>query len=412
MAATVLPRALPPDLLRQRARSFAARALTVAALALLSCRGASAAPAATLEVIAEGFERPVFVTSPPDGTGRLFVVEQTGTIRVLPSSAAPGGRPWTAKSAEVFLDVTGLLHSSQGEMGLLGLAFHPQFKTNGQLFIAYTAKGLKDAVARYRVDTQTGKVIASSAETILLLDDPAGNHNGGMLAFGPDGHLYVGTGDGGGGNDQFGNGRDMSSLLAKMLRIDVGGVDEARKKPYRVPPDNPFVGKPGYAPEIWQVGLRNPWRYSFDRATGDLWIADVGQNRFEMVHFAPAGKGGQDFGWSIVEASHCFRPKTGCDKSGLTLPVHEYPHPTGCSVTGGYVYRGKQVPALVGRYLFSDYCTGKLWSLKRAPDGTVIHETLLDTKKQISSFGEDAAGEIYLVDHQGSILRLRGAGPR
>ncbi len=384
-------------------------AVALTALALLTActekpAAAKSAPVRfTLEKVADGFDQPLYVTHAGDGSGRLFVVEQTGKIRIVQNGQVLP-RP--------FLDVSDLLHSARGEMGLLGLAFHPQYKENGRFFIGYTQKGLYDAVAELQVDGKDkNRADKASLRVLLSIKDPAGNHNGGMLLFGPDGYLYVGTGDGGAANDKFKNSRDKSKLLAKMLRLDVDKQDAG--KGYAVPKTNPFVGQKGVAPEIWATGLRNPWRYSFDRKTGDLWIGDVGQNKYEEIHRQPAkSNGGEDYGWNVMEASHCFVPPRGCAQKGLEMPVAEYDHDKGCSVTGGYVYRGKSLPGLDGVYLFGDYCTGTVWGLfgdLREKTGYQMH-LLAETKMNISSFGEDEAGELYLTDHQkGRVYRFAPA---
>lgn len=243
---------------------------------------------------------------------------------------------------------------------------------------------------------------------MLKLQQPAANHNGGMLLFGPDGYLWIGTGDGGAANDRFGNGQNPVTLLGKMLRLD---VTTDRSVPYRVPADNPWVDADSNGRdvrnEVWALGLRNPWRYSFDRATGDLWIADVGQNLYEEVNYVPAGSaGGLNFGWPIMEGTHCFPETADCQRVGLEIPVAEYAHGAGdCSVTGGYMYRGSQFPALVGVYLYGDYCSGRIWGLARDGDGW-RNALLLENRLNISSFGEDEAGELYVVDLRGGCIRL------
>jgi glucose/arabinose dehydrogenase len=244
---------------------------------------------------------------------------------------------------------------------------------------------------------------------LLTLDQPASNHNGGHLAFGPDGYLYIGTGDGGGAGDQYGNGQNGQTLLGAMLRLGVDG-DE----PSTVPADNPFVGEPGVRDEIWALGLRNPWRYSFDRLTGDLYIADVGQNMYEEVNFQPAsGPGGQNYGWPVMEGLHCFPADGTCDQAGFTLPVGEYDHTQGCSVTGGYVYRGQEFPLLTGVYLFGDYCSGRIWGLARSIDGGDWQVArLAQANVQLSAFGEDEQGELYLVDMGGGDLFKVTARPK
>ena len=353
-----------------------------------------------LEPVLSDFRSPVYVTAPPDGSGRLFVVEQGGTIRI-----AENGRVLP----QPFLDVTALVVSG-GERGLLGLAFHPRYQENGVFFVAYTARGSGDnTVARYRVTADPNRADPASAAILFAIPDFAPNHNGGMLAFGPDGYLYIGTGDGGGGGDPQRNGQNRSTLLGKMLRVDVDGGD-----PYAVPADNPFVGDREAAAEVWAYGLRNPWRYSFDRATGDLWIGDVGQNAYEEVNRQPGGsRGGENYGWNRMEGLHCFPIGSRCDQSGLVLPVAEYPtQRPECAVTSGYVYRGSREPALYGGYFYADYCSGRIWSLHQGPDGAWVDAELLDSDLQISSFGEDEAGELYLTDLRGGGIYRLTAQPR
>jgi glucose/arabinose dehydrogenase len=397
-----------------RAVSATTTELPAAARRRASRRGGPPPADVRLEEVARGLERPLFVTHAGDGSGRLFVVEQGGMVRVVRDGRL---------LAEPFLDATRLLDSSGGERGLLGLAFAPDFPRSGRFFIAHTAPGPAVRITRLRVAADPDRADPGSATTVLEMDDPAGNHNGGMLAFGPDGMLWHGTGDGGAAGDPWGNAKSRDSLLGKLLRLDVGagvggppaahrGVAEPRRRPgqgagdaYAIPPDNPFASGGG-RPEIWALGLRNPWRFSFDRATGELWIGDVGQYRWEEIDVADARAGGLDFGWNTMEGRHCFLPARGCDPAGLVLPVHEYGHDEGCSVTGGYVYRGRAIPALAGAYLFSDYCTGTLWALTRGPSGTATVSVLLDTGMQVSSFGEDEAGEVYVCDHRGGVYRL------
>jgi glucose/arabinose dehydrogenase len=239
---------------------------------------------------------------------------------------------------------------------------------------------------------------------VLETDQPAGNHNGGNLVFGPDGLLYIGTGDGGSGGDPWGNAQNPRSLLGKMLRLD---VSQAGGERYAIPPDNPFAGEGAHAPEVRATGLSNPWRYSFVRATGELWIGDVGQNSWEEIDAVPSRPGGANFGWRTMEGFHCYDPAKGCEAKGLTLPVHAYGRADGCSVTGGYVYRGGAIPELAGAYLFGDYCTGRIWTIRRSAGGAAEVRRLLESQASISSFGEDAAGELYVCDHGGGrLLRL------
>jgi glucose/arabinose dehydrogenase len=269
------------------------------------------------------------------------VLEKPGRIRVVKDNAL---------TPIPFLDITDRVGSSQSEQGLLGLAFHPDFTKNGFLYLNYTDLQGDTVVSRFAVSGDPDQVDPASEMVLLKLPQPAANHNGGHLAFGPDGYLYIGTGDGGAAGDRFGNGQNGRTLLGAMLRLDVAGG-----QPYTVPPDNPFVGNQDVRDEIWALGLRNPWRYSFDRQTGDLYIADVGQNQYEEVNIQLAGNpGGQNYGWPIMEATHCFPAGQACDPTDLTLPVAEYDHSQGCSVTGGYVYRGQEYPMLTGIYLFGD----------------------------------------------------------
>ena len=351
-------------------------------------------PQVALEKVASGFSKPLYVVEPPDGSGRLFVVEQDGKIRILKDGAI---------NSQPFLDAASVITSNGNEQGLLGLAFHPKYKENGRFFVTYTAKNGDNTLAEYHVSNDPAKADAGSAKVLIAIPDFAANHNGGMVAFGPDGYLYLSTGDGGQGGDPKANGQNKDALLAKILRIDVD-----RGSPYAIPPSNPFATGGG-KPEVWDYGFRNPWRFSFDRQTGDLWIADVGQNKYEEVNFEPAGsKGGLNYGWNTMEGTHCYQPSNGCNPSGLTLPVNDYSHDDGCSVTGGYVYRGPREPALVGAYFFTDYCGGLIWALTKDAAGNWQRTTALDSKLAISSFGEDQAGEVYAVSQDdGTIYRLR-----
>ena len=345
-----------------------------------------------LEPYADGFTQPVFVTHAGDGSNRLFVVEQRGQIRVIEDGTV---------LPEPFLDVEDLI-SCCGERGLLGLAFHPNFTENGLFYINYTDTSGNTVVASYRASDDRTRANPDSATTLLTIPQPYGNHNGGHLAFGPDGYLYVGTGDGGSGGDPEENGQDLSTLLGALLRIDVdGGADG---EPYSVPESNPFVDTEGARPEIWAYGLRNPWRFSFDRETGDLWIGDVGQNAWEEIDFqAASSAGGENYGWDVMEGAHCYEPDTGCDETGLVLPVLEYPHSQGSSVTGGYRYRGAALPDLVGTYLFGDFTSGRIWGATENGEGWSSEE-LADTDFGISTFGEDEAGELYVVDYGGGTV--------
>jgi len=343
-----------------------------------------AAPRIALQPLPYGFRRPLFLTHAGDGSGRQFVVEKGGRIRVV-------------KGEQVlptpFLDITSKVLSSGSEQGLLGLAFHPQYAQNGRFFVGYTDRQGRDTVERYQVSADPDRADPASGMTLLAIDDPAPNHNGGMVLFGPDGKLWLGFGDGGGSGDTYRNGQNTQTLLGKMLRLDVDAGE-----PYAIPTDNPYVGNSEYRPEIWAIGLRNPWRYSFDRATGDLWIGDVGQNAYEEIDRLPAGTpGGLNFGWPITEGMHCFPNSARCDPSPYVQPVAEYGRDGGCSVTGGYVYRGSAYPALQGLYVFGDYCTGRFWSLDSADGANWRMTEQVQAPIQISSFGEDEAGELYVT---------------
>jgi glucose/arabinose dehydrogenase len=348
--------------------------------------------------VVSGFNRPLFVTHAGDGSGRLFIVEQDGPIYIF----AKGERLQTP-----FLDLTDLVSRSANERGLLGLAFHPKYKDNGLFFVNYTDKNGDTIIERYKVSASDPNTANDRSGTpIIKIDQPYANHNGGDVVFGPDGYLYIGMGDGGSAGDPQNNGQNPKALLGKMLRLDVNNADG---KPYAVPPDNPFVGDARFAPEIWALGLRNPWRSSFDRQTGDFYIADVGQNAWEEVNFQPASsKGGENYGWNYLEGTH--RYANAQNPRDLVMPFAEYNHGQGCSITGGYVYRGPSLKPLQGVYLFGDYCSGLVWGSYRDAAGNWQTTEFKQTEYTISSFGEDEAGEVYLVDHGGAVLRLATNG--
>lgn len=344
------------------------------------------------QVVASGLVHPVQVTHAGDGSGRLFVVEQPGRIRVIKDGAL---------LSTPFLDLTALTDDA-GEQGLLGLAFHPDYGANGHFYVDYTrATDGATVVARYAVsDADPDRALASSGLTILTVAQPYANHNGGQLAFGPDGYLYIGLGDGGSGGDPLENGQDNTTLLGSILRVD---VDQG--PPYAIPPDNPYVNATGLD-EIWAIGLRNPWRFSFDRATGDLYIGDVGQNQWEEISFQATGTpGGVNFGWDCKEGTHDYEWDAFCAQQTLTDPITEYSHAEGQSVTGGFVYRGTLYPALEGLYFYADYVSGKIWSLDRDA-GSTTPQLELDTAFNITGFGEDEGGELYIVTRDGTVRRL------
>jgi glucose/arabinose dehydrogenase len=359
------------------------------------------APASTfkvgLEVAAEGLKGPLHLTHANDGSGRIFVTEKAGRVMIVRDGKV---------AAKPFLDITSIVGSSASEQGLLSIAFHPNYKETGFLFVSYTDRRGDTVIARYKVSADDPDSIdVNSAKTVLTQDQPYSNHNGGLIKFGPDKFLYIGLGDGGSAGDPQGNGQKLDTLLGKILRIHVDSGD-----PYGIPPTNPFSSVTGGRqgrPEIWAFGLRNPWRFSFDRANGDLFIADVGQSSYEEVNYQPADStGGENYGWVIMEGKHCYRGGS-CDQSGLVIPVAEYGRDSGCSVTGGYVYRGKTFPRFQGTYFFGDYCSGLIWALQPITKTVWTTTKVLDSKRSISSFGEDEAGELYLTDlANGTVYRI------
>ncbi len=363
--------------------------------AALGCATAAADEIRLVEV-AGGLDDPVHLTHAGDGSGRMFVVEQAGRVRVLRDGVV---------AAAPFLDISGIVRSG-GERGLLSVAFHPAYARNGFFYLNYTDRDGDTVVARYSVSADAERGDPASAAPLISIGQPYGNHNGGQVAFGPDGYLYIGMGDGGWAGDPRNRSQNPRSLLGKMLRLDVDSAE-----PYAIPPDNPFAASDDAAPEIWALGLRNPWRFRFDRLTGDLYIGDVGQNKWEEIDFQPAEqRGGLNYGWRIMEGTHCFNPATGCGRQGLTEPVHEYSQSQGCSVTGGHVYRGPALAELAGTYVFADYCAGTIWGLFREAGGGWSRTTLLESGFAISSFGEDEAGGLYVLDYSGGrVLKLAAA---
>ncbi|HEX8832116.1 MAG TPA: PQQ-dependent sugar dehydrogenase, partial [Longimicrobium sp.] len=291
--------------------------------------------------VARGLEQPLYVSAPA-GDARLFVVEQTGRIRIIQNGAV---------LPPPFLDVSARI-TSGGERGLLSMAFHPSYASNGFFYVYYTDRNGDTRVERYHATPASNTADAASGQLVLAQAQPFANHNGGLLMFGPDRKLYVALGDGGSGGDPQGNGQNPATLLGKILRLDVDAA-----QPYAIPPNNPYAGQTGKRGEIWITGVRNPWRFAFDRDSGLLYVADVGQNQWEEVNVLPAATGGQNLGWNLMEGMHCYNT-SGCVQQGLTLPVLEYSHDDGCSITGGFVYRGSAVPALRGHYFYADYCKG------------------------------------------------------
>ncbi len=348
-----------------------------------------------LERVAEELSFPLYLTG-PTGDARLFVVEKGGRIKIVKDGQV---------LAQPFLDISAEV-SRGNEQGLLSLAFHPDYATNGRFFVDFTNASGDTRVVEYRVSADPDRADPAPVQTVLEVAQPFANHNGGLIVFGPDRKLYVGLGDGGSGGDPQGNGQSKDTLLGKLLRIDVdAGV------PYAIPPDNPFVAEPGARGEIWAFGLRNPWRFSFDRMTGDFYVADVGQNQFEEVDAVTGNPAGLNYGWNTMEALHCFEPSSGCDQTGLTLPVVEYDHSQGCSVTGGYVYRGSAAPDLRGVYFYSDFCSGFIRSFRFSGGAATDPHSWPDLEddledQSVASFGEDGAGELYVLTAGGRVYRF------
>lgn len=337
------------------------------------------------------FKMPVEFVSPADGTNRNFVVEQKGKILVFANNE-------NVESTETFLDIESKV-TAGGERGLLGLAFHPAYKDNGFFYVNYTRNnsGLETVISRFRLSkTDPNKADATSEQILLTFKQPYNNHNGGKVAFGPDGYLYIAVGDGGSGGDPQKNGQNRTTLLGKILRIDVD--QKSRSLQYAIPRDNPYKNNTdGYREEIYAYGLRNPWRFSFDKETGKLWAGDVGQNKIEEIDIVEKGR---NYGWNIMEADECFE-NPNCDKSNLVLPVWSYRQGpmTGNSITGGYVYRGTGIPTLQGKYIYGDYVTGNIWALTPVEDGKYSNALLLKHKGMISSFGEDSSNELYVCSY-------------
>ena len=348
--------------------------------------------------VATGLARPIYMTNAGDGSNRMFIVLQTGQILIMQD-----GQVLDTPFIDLSPVTSQAVVSSYSERGLLGLDFHPDYANNGQFFVHYNNPGGETVIARYQVSADNPNAgDPASGEVLFTHPQPFANHNGGQIAFGPDGYLYIGLGDGGSAADPQNHGQRSDTLLGNILRIDVDNGE-----PYSIPDDNPIATvNPGLAPEIWAWGLRNPWRFSFDSATGDLYIADVGQNQWEEINFQPADSpGGENYGWRVFEASTIFSGEP--DPGNTVFPIAEYDHSQGCSVTGGYVYRGADLPAMDGVYLFGDWCSGNIWASYRTTDNT--WETMpfqRNTGYNISSFGESETGELYLVDYRGRILQL------
>ena len=336
------------------------------------------------------------LAQPDDGRDMLFVTEQGGQIRSFPVRQE-------VTETVVFLDITDRVNEGGNEEGLLGLAFAPDYRESGYFYVYYSASDPRRSVLSRFMASRSEPNRADRASELIIMEvpQPASNHNGGQLVFGPDGYLYIGLGDGGRGGDPFGNGQNMATLLGSILRIDVSGASEEER--YRVPPDNPFVGVAGAGEEVWAYGLRNPWRFSFNSETGRLWVGDVGQNDWEEVDLVEKGL---NYGWNIMEGAHCFRPRTGCDTTGLQMPVAEYSSAEGCSIIGGYVYRSGVHPSLTGAYVYGDFCSGKIWGLRHDGKSLAENVLLVDSDLNITSFGLDLAGELYVLSRDSGIYRM------
>jgi glucose/arabinose dehydrogenase len=341
------------------------------------------------------FKDPVGIYNAGDQSNRLFVVEQAGVIKVFENNES-------VNAASISLNISNRV-TSGGELGLLGLAFPRQFNESGFFYVYYTTDNpLRSVVSRFSVSqTDKNQADVNSEKVLLQVEQPFPNHNGGQILFGPDGYLYIGLGDGGGAGDPSGNGQNRSTLLGKILRIDVNSASGSLN--YSIPRDNPFVGNnQGFREEIYAYGLRNPWRFSFDSVTGQLWVGDVGQDRIEEIDIV---KSGGNYGWNIMEGSLCYSPPSGCNQTGLALPIWEYNHAIGYSVTGGFVYRGAAFPELVGAYVFGDYGSGRIWALRY--DGmNSTNSELAATGVHITSFGLDQKDELYFCSSDGNVYRL------
>jgi glucose/arabinose dehydrogenase len=355
------------------------------------------------ELVVDDFDNPLGVYHAGDGSGRLFLMEQGGFIWVVQPDGSVNFDPFLDFSLRIPQTV---FNGGYSEQGLLSMAFAPDFPSSGHLYIHYINRDGDTTISRLRLSASNSETADPASEEILLtVEQPYADHNGGQIAFGPDGYLYVGLGDGGSLEDPLRMAQRPATRLGKILRLDVSGAEAV------APPDNPFVDVPDYLPEIWALGVRNPWRFSFDRLTGDLFIGDVGQAQREEINISPAGQGGMNFGWSVYEGTlplHADQEQP-VDESTLTMPTIEYPHTEGCSVTGGFVYRGAALPELEGMYLFGDYCTGRMWLMHQTAAGTWEYALWMHGDYVISSFGEDEAGELLLVDYKGSVYRLIAA---
>jgi glucose/arabinose dehydrogenase len=392
--------------MRRSLRRYSLLAVVLVALVLPAARSHAAPPACatpdpfppmpTIRLVTafSGFRAPVGLYHAGDGSGRVFIVEQRGVIQIR----KPG-----QNGSKIFLDISDRV-TSGGELGLLGLAFHPNFPENGRFFVNYTARtgGLHTVVSEFRVNDHPDEADERIERILLTVPQPYSNHNGGEIAFGSDGLLYIALGDGGAGNDPNGNGQNLSALLGKVLRIDVDRAEG--KKAYGIPPDNPFVKRRNAAPEIWAYGLRNPWRFAFDPVTGWLFAGDVGQNAREEIDVI---KKGGNYGWNVMEGTICTPGvNRTCKSNRFEAPIIDYPRSEGTTVTGGYVYRGNAIPALCGVYIYGDYGSGRIWGLRYDGSAVIEQQKLLESGRRISAFGQDEQRELYVVDYAGEILKI------
>jgi glucose/arabinose dehydrogenase len=357
----------------------------------------SGTPSITLTPFVSGLSSPVDFQTPDDGSGRIFIVQQPGTIRII-----SGG----SLLPTPFLDISSKVNFDGGEQGLLGLAFHPNYSQNKLFYLNYdrlSGGQMQTVIAEYQLSADPNAAESASERILLMVNQPFPNHKGGQMAFGPDGLLYIAFGDGGGGGDPSGNGQNRQTLLGKIARI---GVDPPFTSglQYVIPADNPFVGTTDRG-EIWAYGFRNPWRFSFERGASRLFVADVGENKFEEIDLVQKGL---NYGWNTMEGAHCFNPSSGCNMAGLTLPIAEYDHNEGATVIGGYLYHGTAISGLTGAYVFGDFGNGKIYQLTES-SGTWTRTTLLSSGHNMSAFGQDAAGELYVVDYvNGSVFKITG----
>jgi glucose/arabinose dehydrogenase len=383
-------------------RTLVRRAILLGCIGFAAGCGDSTSPRSPVSALAlvpvdSGFDFSVYVTSPPGDRSRLLVVERGGRVLLRKNGV---------RQDSAFLNLTGLTDPSSGEYGVYSIAFHPDYAVNHRLFVYYADLNGTSQLAEYQADASLDHANPASRTTILSqTQDSTTVLYGGQVTFGPDGKLYLGFGDGSPPETVVFTAQDSASWLGKILRIDVDGA-----APYTVPADNPYVARPGWRGEIWQLGLRNPWRWSFDRSTGDLWIADVGEDFWEELDQLPAPvAGGNNFGWPFLEATHCFAPAVGCPTAGLVPPILEYAHNPSCAITGGYVYRGRKYPDLRGTYFYGDYCSGSVRSIRMTGNVPVPAYTPLGAplpNDNIVSFGEDADGEVYVVMASGRIYRI------